>query len=219
MNPCENFVRRRFIRQVLMAIVFTAILIAGWYYPLLGYFIPLCMLSGMGIAFFKGRKWCDWYCPRGSFFDSVIKPVSPAKEIPAFFKKSPLRIAMFSFLMLMMTVQIIKRWPDPYKIGIFFIILLTATTILGVFLALIFHQRTWCCFCPIGSMGYWIGRNKYPLKIDSKLCTECQLCYKVCPIRIAPFAFKKAEVAVVKDGDCLKCRLCVEACPQKALRF
>jgi polyferredoxin len=177
------------------------------------------MLLGIGIGVFKGRKWCDWFCPRGSFFDVLIKPISPKKEIPSFFKGLPLRIGMLSFLMLMMTLQIIKRWPDPYKIGMFFVILLTVTTILGVILALIFHQRTWCCFCPIGSMANWAGRWRYPLRINSNLCNECELCYKICPIQVAPFKFKKVNIETVKDWDCLKCKLCVSACPKKALNL
>jgi len=115
----------------------------------------------------------------------------------------------------MMTIQIIKRWPDPYKIGMFFIILLTVTTILGLILSILIHQRTWCCFCPIGSMANWMGRGKYPLRIDSNLCNECKLCYKVCPIQVASFRFKENEV--VADGDCLKCGLCILNCPKKAL--
>ena len=211
--------RKRKIKQFIMAGVFLIIIIGGWRYPILGYFIPLCMLLGVGIGIRYGRKWCDWYCPRGSFFDSLIKPISRRKEIPLFFKAFPLRIGMLSFLMLMMTLQIVKRWPDPYKIGMFFVILLTVTTILGIILALIFHPRTWCCFCPIGSMANWIGRRRYPLKLDSNLCTECELCHKVCPIQVAPFKFKKTGLEIVKDGDCLKCRLCISACPKKALNL
>lgn len=219
MDEYKTLQKKRRIKQLVMASLFLVVIIGGWRYPLLGYFIPLCMLLGLGIGFFKGRKWCDWFCPRGSFFDVMIKPISPKKEIPKFFKSLPFRIGMLSFLMLMMTLQIIKRWPDPYKIGMFFVILLTITTILGIILALIFHQRTWCCFCPIGSMANWAGRRKYPLKINSKLCTECRLCYKVCPIQVAPFKFKRNELELIKDGDCLKCNLCISVCPKKALNL
>lgn len=217
MAELKVFENKRRIKRLFMAVVFLVIVIGGWWWPLLGYFIPLCMLLGMGIGFFKGRKWCDWYCPRGSFADTLMKSISPKKEIPKFFKGLPLRIGMLSFLMLMMTVQIIKRWPNPYKIGMFFVIMLTATTILGIILALIFHQRTWCCFCPIGSMANWVGRKRYLLKLNSDLCEECKLCFKVCPIQIKPYLFKNKGIQIIKDGDCLKCRLCIISCPKKAL--
>ncbi len=219
MTEYKIFEKKRKIRQFIMGIVFLAVLGAGWKYPLLGYFIPMCMLLGMGIGFFKGRKWCDWFCLRGSFFDVMSKPISPEKEIPGFFKGLPIRIGILSFLMLMMTLQIIKFLPDPYKIGMFFVILLTVTTMIGIILAFIFHQRTWCYLCPIGSIANWAGRGKYPVKIDSNLCTDCNLCYKVCPIQVAPLEFKRSGLETVNDGDCLKCGLCVLSCPKGALEL
>ena len=65
--------KRRRIKQLFMAIIFLIILMGGWYYPLLGYFMPLCMFLGIGMGILKGRKWCNWLCPRGSFFDALIK--------------------------------------------------------------------------------------------------------------------------------------------------
>lgn len=211
--------KRRMAKQIIMGMFFIFILIGGWRWPLLGYFIPVCMLLGIGIGLFRGRKWCDWFCPRGSFADTLFKAVSPKREIPKIFKRLPLRIGFLSFLMAMMIIQIILRWPDPYKIGMFFVIMLTATTVLGIILALIFQQRTWCYICPIGSMANWVGRGKHLLRIDSKLCTECKACYKVCPIQVGAYRYKKDGIEVVKDGDCLKCRLCVAGCPKKALSF
>lgn len=129
--------KRRRTGQFIMGAIFLVILIGGWFNPLFGYFIPLCMVFGIGIGLFRGRKWCDWYCPRGSFYDSIMAPVSPKKKIPPFFKGLPLRIGMLSFLMVMMTVQIIMRWPDPYNIGRFFVMLITVTTAVGIILSFV----------------------------------------------------------------------------------
>lgn len=208
---------RRRKRQIITASLFPIILVGGWFYPFLGYFIPFCMLLGLGSSFFWGRKWCDWLCPRGSFYDIVIKPVSPKKEIPKVLKSMSFRLGIFIFLMTVMAINLVMRWFDPEKIGKFFVILLTFTTCLGIILALIFHQRSWCAFCPIGSMINWLGSKKLPLKIDSKLCIACQACDKACPIQIHPSKYKKEGLQTVKDNDCLKCGLCILACPQKAL--
>jgi ferredoxin len=117
----------------------------------------------------------------------------------------------------MMGINLALRWPSIDRIGMFFVFMLTVTTVLGIILALIFHQRSWCYACPIGTLSNWVGRGKEELGIDSKLCTECGLCYKVCPMQIEPYKFKKEKVESVADGDCLKCGLCVAACPVKAL--
>ena len=217
MDEYKVFQEKRKFKQYLMALVFIGILVVGWYYPLLGFFIPLCMLLGIGIGIFRGRKWCDWFCPRGSFYDALIKPISPKRDIPQFLKSMPFRLAILALLLAIMAVNLLVRWPSVNKIGMFFVIMLTVTTALGVILAIIFHPRTWCSFCPIGTLVNLVGKSKYPLKINSDLCVECKLCSKVCPIQIKPYKFKSEGIQIVRDGDCLKCHLCIYACPKKAL--
>ncbi len=220
MGEYKNFEKQRIVKQLLFSGFFILVLVGSWFLPLLGFFIPLCMVLGISIAFFKGRKWCDWYCPRGSFWDYVIKPYSPQKTIPAVIKSIPARLIILAFLMGIMVWQIVNRWPNPYKIGQFFAMMLTVTTVIGIILALMYHQRIWCYICPIGTISNLTGKNKKPLKISSHLCVECKQCYKVCPMQIKPYSYKKNESVIdIKDGDCLKCESCVYACPRKALKF
>jgi ferredoxin-type protein NapH len=203
-------------RQLLMGTGFVGLLAAGWIYPLIGYFIPLCMLLGIGVAFSRGRTWCNWLCPRGSFADALLKKLSPGRKIPEAFRSSPVRIGMITFLMAMLGYQIIRLWPDAYAIGGFFVLLLSITTAVGLVLALVLHQRTWCYICPIGTMSSWVGANRRPLTMDKGERTECKLCAKVCPMQLAPHELKYAD-HMSHRGDCLKCGLCTESCPQNAL--
>ena len=202
-----------------MGLVFIAILVLGWDFPLLGFFIPLCMLLGVAIGIGRGRKWCDWYCPRGSFYDAIIGNFSPKKNIPPVLKSLYFRLGLLVFLMLIMVFNLVLRWPNPYRTGAFFITLLTTTTALGVILALTIHARAWCTVCPVGTIINLTARNKKPLKIDSELCVECKLCAKACPVQIKPFKFKGEGIQVVKDKDCLQCGSCVAVCPKSALTF
>jgi len=218
MDKYKIFAAKRRLKQYLSAAVFLFILIGGWFNPLLGYFIPLCMILGGFTGFFQGRKWCDWLCPRGSFYDALIRPMSPQKEISRLFKTHPFRIAVMVILMSIMIINLIIRWPDPYKIGRFFMVMLYVTTTLGVILALVFHQRSWCSFCPIGSLINWTSRASSSLKIDSAECVECKLCAKTCRMQIKPYLFKAEGRQVVKDRDCLRCGLCVAVCPKDALQ-
>jgi len=209
--------KKRRLKQLLITPVFFGVLVGGWFYPVLGFFIPLCMVMGLAIAGFRGRKWCDWFCPRGSFYDSCMAPLSPKKEIPRVLKNTPFRLGALAFLMTVMGVNLVLRWPSLNKIGLFFVTLLSVTTGLGIVLALLIHPRTWCTFCPIGTLINLTSKKKYPLRIDSNLCIDCRLCHEVCPVQISPYKFKKSGIAVVEDGDCLKCNLCVAVCPKKAL--
>lgn len=200
-----------------MVVVFIFVLAGGWVWPVLGYFIPFCMLLGLGIGIFRGRKWCDWLCPRGSFFDQVIKPLSPQRKIPLIFKNNKFRITVLALLMLILASNIISRWPDPYLVGKFFVVMLWVTTVFGIILGLIFHQRTWCFFCPVGFLTGWIGHRRNNLKITLELCNECQLCSKVCPMQSSPLEVAKREKKNSQEDCCIKCDLCVKICPNQAL--
>lgn len=208
----------RTIKQYVFGSIFIILLVAGWYLPLIGYFIPLCMVAGIGMATVRGRKWCNWYCPRGSFADTYLKLISPGKKIPRLLTSTPVRVGVLAFLMIMLTTQIIRLWPDGLAIGGFFVVLLTVTTIIGIILSLFYHQRSWCYICPIGSLSSWVGKNKYPLKMNREACIGCKACAKTCPMQLAPVQMKDAHAMDRKD-DCLKCGLCVATCPKDALSF
>lgn len=210
--------RSRSVKQVLLGTLFPIILVAGWFYSLIGYFIPLCMVAGVGLASVRGRKWCNWMCPRGSFADTYMKAISPGRQMPRWLRGTPVRAGVLAFLMAMLTFQIVRLWPDPYAIGRFFVVLLTITTVVGVFMALFLHQRAWCSVCPIGSLSSWVGRNRYQLHMDRDACIDCGLCTKTCPMQLAPREMKDHETMDFR-GDCLKCGLCVKACPKQALRL
>lgn len=210
--------RARRTKQAIAGAGFLAILGAGWLYPVIGYFIPLCMVLGIGVAAFRGRSWCDWLCPRGSFEDAYLAPISRGRRIPRAFRATPLRVGVMAFLMSMLTWQIVRLWPDPLAIGGFFVLMLSITTVAGIILGLIFHQRTWCYVCPIGTMSNWVGGNRQPLHLEPERCTQCNLCARKCPMQLAPAALP-TPAAKHNRGDCLKCSICVEHCPQAALTF
>jgi len=216
-SNCKVSRKRRLLTQLLLAVAFLAVLVGGWFYPLLGYFIPACMLFGLGVAAFSGRLWCNWMCPRGSFYDSMTAPISPSKPIPRLLRSTGFRAGAMALLMAFLVTQLVLRWPDPVGMGQAFMIMLTATTLLGVVLAMAVHPRTWCYLCPIGTMSNWIGGARRPVKIQSELCTTCKLCGKVCPMQVEPYKFKAEGLRPVADRDCLRCGLCVSACPKKAL--
>jgi ferredoxin-type protein NapH len=218
MKPLRVAVDRRRSRQVLFWWILPVILIAGWWVPVLGYFIPVCMVAGVGVALFKGRTWCDWLCPRGSSFDLLLSRVSRKRKIPALFRDMKFRVLVMAVLMTVLATQIPKVWPSVDGMGRVFVIMLSITTMVGVILGVLTHHRNWCTFCPVGTLGNVLGRGKNALTITSK-CNECAACDRVCPVQVNRWQYRPEQegAAVVPEWDCVKCGLCVEACPQKAL--
>jgi polyferredoxin len=199
--------------------VMFAFLIVGFYYPAIGLLALICMLGPVLMSFYRGRFWCGNFCPRGSFYDHVVNKISPHKQVPAFFRHPLWRLFMVCFIIVMFAVQTYFAWGSLSAIGMVFLRLILVTTIVGLLLGVIFHQRTWCAFCPMGTMAHWISmrRRKHPLMVEAD-CVGCKACAKVCPMQLQPYTAKGQTNGFV-HSDCLKCGRCVAECPKNALHF
>ncbi len=205
--------------QDYMFYVFLIFFVAGLFYPPLGILAIVCMLAPVVMAPFKGRFWCGNYCPRGSFYDHLLSRLSPQKQIPEFFRRPAWRNFMVLFIMTMFSVQMYYAWGDPAAVGMVFILIIGVTTLAGIFLGVIYHQRAWCAFCPMGTIAGWISHRKKPLPLMVKdNCIGCKACNKVCPMQLSPYKAQGLDGGFT-GSDCLKCGRCVEKCPRHSLDF
>ncbi|UCD34832.1 MAG: 4Fe-4S binding protein [Nitrospiraceae bacterium] len=211
----KEFKKQRRKLQAYTSVALPLVLAGGWFYPPLGFTLLICMFGAVGIALYKGRVWCDWMCPRGSFYDLFLEKLSRKLPIPALFRKNWFRTVVLSLLMAALGAQIYYAWGDSFGIGRAFVMVLTITTTVGIVLGAVFKPRAWCQICPMGTLGSWISRGKQPLYV-SEQCRDCSLCAKVCPMQLSPGEMKGG---LMTDGDCIKCSSCVAACPVKALNF
>lgn len=194
-------------------------LIMGLIYPAIGLLAIICMLAPIIMAPFKGRYWCGNFCPRGSFYDNVLAKISPKKPIPAIFRSTGLRVFMVMFIMGVFGIQIYYAWGNVAAMGAVFVQIILVTTIVGIALGVMFQQRTWCSFCPMGTLASWFSAKPKPMPLQvENSCVDCKLCSKACPLQLAPYTEKGSKEGFI-HSDCLKCSRCVEKCPQKALTF
>lgn len=214
-NERDQYWKRQGIRSVVWVLLVIAI-VGGWLYPPLGFGVLLCMGASVGLAFRYGRTWCD-FCPRGTFFDIIMTRFSRRLSTPKFLRSRSFRIFMLLFLMGMMGYQLARAWGDIPAMGRVFWLLLTVTTAVGIVLGIPFNPRTWCGFCPMGTMASWIGKGRKPLWVDANKCTACSLCARACPMELNPGSSRL--MGAMTDGDCFKCSACVNVCPKGALTF
>lgn len=137
--------------------------------PLIGYLALICMLGPVITAFFKGRFWCGWLCPRGSLFDHLLAPLSVKKKIPAFLKQMPTRIFFLILVMSIFAIQIYNNWGNTLAVASVFLRMIIVTTIVGIILGIFIHPRTWCSFCPMGTLATLVSKKvkKSPQKAIS----------------------------------------------------
>lgn len=211
-----NIKKRHIIQWCLLPIVLITIGL-GWKYPLLGFSVPIVMLTGLAGGLINGRYVCGNLCPRGSFLDRVIPHISPNKHIPSFLRNMLFRWIVFAALMGFLVFRISRNPSDIYHWGKVFWVMCVITTGIGVVLGVLIRPRAWCSFCPIGTMQNALGGHKNQLRIDTDLCVGCKKCQKVCPLDLDVASHK--EGGVVRERDCLKCSECIVTCPKDALTW
>ncbi|MBP8951649.1 MAG: 4Fe-4S binding protein [Armatimonadetes bacterium] len=209
-------VRRRTTQWLLAPLVIITIGL-GWKYPLVGLIVPTVMLIGIIGGIIRGRYVCGNLCPRGSFLDRMIAPISLKRPIPEFLRKPAFRWIVLAAMMGFMVFRISQNPSDIMHWGRVFWVMCLATTAIGVVLGVLVHPRAWCSFCPMGTMQSKLGGHKHTLQIDGAACKSCGLCAKACPFGLSPMDHKDA--GILEERDCLKCAECTAACPIGALTF
>lgn len=188
---------------------------AGFFlFPALGSVALVCMLAPVIMAPYRGREWCGLYCPRGSLWDQVLARLNTSRKIPGWAKSGGVRFFMLVLIFSVFGWQMVYAWPDPAAIGLVFLRIIFITSVVGVILALVYSPRTWCSFCPMGTLASWLSAGRKPILV-SQSCVKCGLCAKVCPMELSPY--QSGEMFA--QPDCLKCEACIDICPKQALSF
>ena len=203
--------------QTWIGATFIPIVILGWYWPWIGLSILACMLAGMIIAIKRGRQWCDYWCPRGSFLDAFAMKISPQKNVPQWFYSYKFRLTFITGLFSFLLFNVYTAWPNWEGVGFAFVKTLTITTVLSIILTYFWRARAWCITCPVGTFSGLIGKGKHLLKVDKETCINCTKCAIVCPMNLSPY--KDKTFGTLQSADCIKCGTCVANCPVKALSF
>ena len=196
-------------------------LVVGYFYPVIGFLAVICMIAPVAFAVRKGRWWCGNACPRGNFYDRVLAKYSPHKPIPAFVRTKGFRIFMVMFIITMFGILMYRAWGDCNDMGRVFWTIILITTIVGVALSFINAPRTWCSFCPMGTLSAWVsprsGRlpdNYRRIIVGEKCTTKCKLCSAVCPMLLTPYESRNDGNGFLHP-DCIKCGRCIKGCPLK----
>lgn len=200
-------------------------LVTGFFFPVIGLLALVCMIAPVAFAVSRGRWWCGNACPRGNMYDRLLAKYSPHRPIPAFVRTFGFRLFMVLFIFTMFGVQMFFAWGDWNAMGRVFWNIIFITTIVGVVLSFIYAPRTWCSFCPMGTLSSWATPRKAPfpaaftsLNVDASCNTKCKNCARACPMQITPYESRGNQTGYL-HADCIKCGKCVASCPLKIIKI
>lgn len=206
----------------MLYLILLAYLVIAFFYPVVGLIALVCMLAPPLVAIYKGRFWCGNYCPRGNLYDKLLTKISRKKQIPSWMRSTLFRSFMVLFIFTAFGIQMVSAWGDISAIGRVFWTIIAVTTVVGVTLGIFYAPRTWCSFCPMGTLSAWIApktsKPSLPTVKVSDSCVLCKRCTKSCPMQLPVYEAKGSETGYL-HSDCLKCGVCVNSCPKKAMKL
>ena len=202
--------------------IIIAYIMVGCFYPIIGLLALICMIGPVVTSIKKGRWWCGNVCPRGNMYDRLLSKYSPHRPIPEFVRTFGFRLFMVLFIFSMFGIQLafVESWSD---VGRVFWRIIVMTTVVGVVLSFIYAPRTWCSFCPMGTISRWVAPKTAPvpsgftnIHVSSACQMKCKSCARVCPMQLTPFDSRGQEAGYMHP-DCIKCGKCTLACPTKIM--
>ena len=202
-----------------------AYLVIGWFYPVVGLLALICMIAPVAFAVRRGGWWWGSACPRGSFYDRVLSEHSPHRPIPRFVRTSGFRLFMVMFIFTVFGVQMYFAWGDWNAMGRVFWNIILVTTVVGIVLSFVYAPRTWCSFCPMGTLSSCVSPKQSPLPsgftnihVADTCQMKCKSCARVCPMQLTPYDCRGTATGYL-DTDCIKCGKCIATCPLKIMRM
>ncbi|TGC09195.1 4Fe-4S binding protein [Methanolobus halotolerans] len=195
-----------------LGILVIIVSVAGLWFPLLGYFLLVVFATLMITSIFRGRWFCGNLCPRGSFNDFWVGKITRNKKIPGFLRSLWIRIPLFAMMMVFMGYRLLSTEGVINQIGMVFVIMCIMTTSIALVAGITVSPRTWCTFCPMGTVQNLIGGSKYQLHMDDSKCVSCKKCDRSCPMQLDVHTNEHKP-------DCIKCGRCITTCPTNALAF
>lgn len=187
------------------------IMAIGLIYPKVMLVFIICMLGPALTGVFWGRYWCGNICPIGNFFDHITIKISNKKSAPSLFKSIIIRTIFLILMMSMFIFEILLAFHKPRMMGMVFYEMILESIIIGTFLAILYHHRVWCHFCPMGSTGAIVthySSQSTGFSVSSK-CTSCNKCSENCPMGLHPSDYKGRKLS---SCNCIQCGNCVKEC-------
>ncbi|MFA4991402.1 MAG: 4Fe-4S binding protein [Candidatus Omnitrophota bacterium] len=146
--------------QFIMVWFLPLVVIGGFFYPALGYFVIGSMVFMLALSVSRPRHWCWNLCPRGAFLDLWLSRVSLKKPVPGIFARQWFRWVIFVLAAGFLISRLARTGWDAAAIGLAFVMMCLVSTIIAIILGIATKPRAWCVMCPMGLLQEKAGKIK-----------------------------------------------------------
>lgn len=135
------------------------VIVGGFFFPILGLFVPLLLIFAVITNFFRNRWFCGKACPRAYILGGFLPGISRYKNLPRFLYSDGLRSVLCGFLLICAVGQTSRLFHNLQALGWFFWFVCAGTFAFALILGLAYKPRAWCALCPVGTLQQTLRRK------------------------------------------------------------
>ncbi len=138
-------------KYISVAIVL-ALAVGGYFVPALGLGVIGLMAIALLTNISGSRSFCAGFCPNGRALSFTFKSVSSRKRLPKYFSTKEFRRMLCALMMFCVVSLLIRSNGSLAAIGRIFWAIYVASIGISAVAALLWKPRSWCSFCPMGTL-------------------------------------------------------------------
>lgn len=138
--------------RVASIILVLGIALGGFFQPEIGLMVIALMAIAIATNARRSRSFCSGVCPNGRALSANLGKLSAGRKLPPFLYSKEFRRALCGLLMFAVLSFLIQTNGSIARIGRIFWSVYVAAIGLSVVTGLLFKPRSWCAFCPMGTL-------------------------------------------------------------------
>lgn len=129
-----------------------AIALGGYFVPELGLLVIGLMIIALATNARRGRSFCSGICPNGRALSAGLGKLSRRHPLPSLFASKGMRKALCGLMMFCVIGLLSRTNGTLAQTGSVFWSIYLASIGISIVSGLIFKPRSWCVFCPMGTL-------------------------------------------------------------------
>jgi len=146
--------------RLLSMLTVAGIAIGGYFIPELGLLVIGLMAVALATNARRSRSFCSGICPNGRALSAGMGNLSRRLPLPAFLASKGTRRALCGFMMFCVIGLLSRTNGGLSQIGRVFWSIYLASIGISLVSGLVFKPRSWCAYCPMGTLQDTLKTHK-----------------------------------------------------------
>lgn len=153
--------------KIISLVIVFGIAIGGYFIPVLGLAVPVLIVLALIMNTRRTRSFCSSFCPNGRTLSFTLKSVSRKKILPPFLSSIEFKRMLCGFMMFCVINLLARSNGSAMQISRLFWAIYVVSIGISTISGLIFKPRSWCAYCPMGTLQDTLKSSPRTMKSTS----------------------------------------------------